>query len=165
MLDGLDGGKDDMECDAGTLMQLVEIPTYRRLFAVQAALERGFSVEEVSRLSRIDRWFLSKLQRIAATKKATMDVSLDQLDAYAMRQLKCLGFSDRQIARYTHNSELVVSKLYDLLYDFIFMSLGPLVLTVSEIIFKIFLSFLRMMFELFYCFCLPLKLFSKFPIK
>ncbi|CAN0458592.1 unnamed protein product, partial [Ascophyllum nodosum] len=47
----------------------LRIPTDSRLFAIQAALDEGLSVNHVHNLSRIDRWFLSKLKNIAAMKK------------------------------------------------------------------------------------------------
>jgi hypothetical protein len=40
----------------------------RRLFAVQAALERGYTVDTVHALTKIDRWFLHKLKNIALMK-------------------------------------------------------------------------------------------------
>jgi len=62
--DGLEGHVEE----GAQLNWLLEVPTDKRLFAVQAALERGYSIDEVSRISKIDRWFLSKLRNIAQMK-------------------------------------------------------------------------------------------------
>ena len=64
----------------------------------------------MSRLSRIDKWFLSRLRNIAQMKADALRCNLDQLNASALKSLKCGGFSDRQIARYTGSSELVVRR-------------------------------------------------------
>ena len=72
VLEGLDGAlpssfaTGDMDLD-----DLIRVPTDKRLWAIQHALERGYSIDEVHRLSRIDRWFLSKLKRIALMKAET----------------------------------------------------------------------------------------------
>lgn len=65
---------------------------------------------QVSRLSRIDRWFLSRLRNIAVMKADASKCCLDQLNGSALKSLKCGGFSDRQIARYTGSTELVVRR-------------------------------------------------------
>ena len=64
----------------------------------------------MSRLSRIDKWFLSRLRNIAQMKADALRCNLDQLNASALKSLKCGGFSDRQIARYTGSSELGVRR-------------------------------------------------------
>lgn len=104
--DGLEGHVEE----GADLNWLLEVPTDKRLFAVQAALERGYSVEEVSRISKIDRWFLSKLKNIAQAKAEVKHKSIDSLTASSFRDLKGLGFSDRQIAKYCSSTELVVRR-------------------------------------------------------
>ena len=65
--EGLDGDSL-MDIDVKELEELLRVPTDKRLYAVQAALERGYSIDEINRLSHIDRWFLSKLRNIAHLK-------------------------------------------------------------------------------------------------
>lgn len=101
-LDGLDGKCDpDQDLDSQ-----IRVPTDRRLFAVQAALERGYTVDNVHSLTKIDRWFLSKLKNIALMKSAASKAKLEDLTAVSLRALKCHGFSDRQIARYVKSTEV-----------------------------------------------------------
>eukprot|EP01035_Chromulina_nebulosa_P019330 gene19330-25194_t len=107
LLDGLDGGDNNYD----DLENLLQVPTDKRLFAVQEAFERGYSVDEVSRLSKIDRWFLSKLKNIANAKSEMLRLSgIDAFTASSYRYVKSMGFSDRQIARFCHSSELVVRR-------------------------------------------------------
>jgi carbamoyl-phosphate synthase small subunit len=87
---------------------LLRVPTDKRIYAIQTALERGYSVEKINSLSHIDKWFLSKLQNIANLKMEAKQCSLESLGTEAMRTLKSKGFSDRQIAAYVSSSELAV---------------------------------------------------------
>ena len=109
-LDGNGGGKVSADIGKAELDELLRVPTDIRLFAVQTALERGYTVEEISRLSRIDRWFLSRLRNISQMKAETTRCNLEQLSKYGFRALKRAGFSDRQIASYTGSSEIVVRR-------------------------------------------------------
>lgn len=107
--EGLDGSIPN-GLSNGDLDELLRVPTDKRLWAVQYALEAGYSVDEIHCLSRIDRWFLSKLKRIAAMKAETMRCGITDLTAHSLKNLKCAGFSDRQIARYCQSTELVVRR-------------------------------------------------------
>ncbi|CAM9239741.1 unnamed protein product [Pylaiella littoralis] len=103
-LDGLEG-KWDKDATISKDDQL-KIPTDMRLYAVMAALEEGRSVDDVHNLSRIDRFFLSKLRNIAAMKKVATSIgTLESFTRQGLLSLKMLGFSDRQISRYTGTSE------------------------------------------------------------
>ena len=75
-------------------------PTDMRIFAIAAAFEAGYTADRIYELTKIDRWFLDKLDNIEKTyqelescKKLT-DIGMDLL-----RKAKCQGFSDIQIAR------------------------------------------------------------------
>lgn len=108
--EGLDGGLPSNDNSNLSLDDLIRIPTDKRLWALQYAFENGYSVDEVHRLSRIDRWFLSKLKRIAMMKADTSRCEINDLNASSMKNLKCAGFSDRQIARYCNSTELIVRR-------------------------------------------------------
>jgi carbamoylphosphate synthase large subunit len=74
-IDGLDGATvngSKFQPDSAELEELLRVPTDRRLGAIQLALERGYSVSQINQLSRIDKWFLSKLKRIAMMKEEAM---------------------------------------------------------------------------------------------
>ncbi len=83
----------------------LRIPTDQRLFSLQAAFEDGWTVDCVHQLSKIDLWFLQKLNNIARLKDAAKTLKLDAMGSLKMRVLKCAGFSDFQIAEYTGAKE------------------------------------------------------------
>lgn len=108
---GVSEGLEGDLAPGSDLEAMLAIPTDKRLYAVQYALERGYSIDEISRISKIDRWFLSRLKIIADMKaEACTFTSVDRIPNTGLRALKIAGFSDRQIARYCSSSELVVRR-------------------------------------------------------
>ena len=92
-------------------------PTDMRIFAVSKALKSGYSVEQIHRLTMIDRWFLQKLKHIVDIDMQLKELSLlceisewmepSEFLEYLrspeifplLRAAKVYGFSDFQIAR------------------------------------------------------------------
>ncbi|KAH9248346.1 carbamoyl-phosphate synthase, large subunit [Batrachochytrium salamandrivorans] len=92
-----------------TLEAQLKVPTALRLFAVARALELNWSVDRIHALTKIDRWFLSKLERIFDLRRNLTEAhTLNTLDAGSMRVLKCAGFSDRLIGRCLSETEFAV---------------------------------------------------------
>ncbi len=69
----------------------VASPTDERLWAVLASLRRGSTVEELSRLSGIDPWFLTKMRRMVEVEKRLLN---EPLTPDLMRAAKRSGLSD-----------------------------------------------------------------------
>jgi len=75
-------------------------PTDRRIFAIEEAFSKGYSVDTIYEKTKIDRWFLQKLHNIHITKEKLEKVnSLQSLDDTLLLQAKKEGYSDFQIAR------------------------------------------------------------------
>ena len=75
-------------------------PTDRRIFYLAQALESGYTVDRLHELTKIDRWFLHKLDRIKKIEKELASVeSLDTLSDDLLKEAKVAGFSDFQITR------------------------------------------------------------------
>ncbi|CAK0864565.1 unnamed protein product [Prorocentrum cordatum] len=75
-------------------------PTPSRVWAIAKAFELGMGVEKIHALTRIDRWFLSKLLHIHTVKHALQATDLSGLAAspQLLLEAKRCGFADRQIA-------------------------------------------------------------------
>jgi carbamoylphosphate synthase large subunit/anthranilate/para-aminobenzoate synthase component II len=102
VLDGLEGHDSNMTDDSVDLETQLKTPTDSRIFAVQKAFEIGWSIDKVHDMTKIDRWFLSKLRNIAMLRQACKDhKSLEDLvgtnGKQRMRTLKMAGFSDKQV--------------------------------------------------------------------
>ncbi|MEY5027249.1 MAG: carbamoyl-phosphate synthase large subunit [Verrucomicrobiota bacterium] len=100
---GLLGDGADPEVDAETLRRRLTIPNAERIFFLGQAFARGFSVEEVWGLTKIDRWFLEHLLEIVREQQSLRGGLPESADGW--RRLKKLGFSDRQLAYANRLSE------------------------------------------------------------
>ncbi|MDE7457510.1 MAG: carbamoyl-phosphate synthase large subunit, partial [Muribaculaceae bacterium] len=75
-------------------------PTDKRIFVIAKAMQNGYDVERIHQLTKIDRWFLYKLQNIINTSdELSTYTSLQQLPAELLRLAKQQGFSDFQVGR------------------------------------------------------------------
>jgi carbamoyl-phosphate synthase large subunit len=75
-------------------------PTDRRIFAIAEAFNKGYTIEDIYQKTKIDRWFLQKLQNIHEIKNKLENVhELSALNDELLLQAKRAGFSDFQIAR------------------------------------------------------------------
>jgi carbamoyl-phosphate synthase large subunit len=92
--DGAFSQEDDV-----SLQQALGIPTDRRMWAVFRALERGWTLDEIHRLTHIDRWFLTQFQQIVELARATEAVGARDLSDDLLRDVKRAGFADTDIAR------------------------------------------------------------------
>ncbi|MDP2335539.1 MAG: carbamoyl-phosphate synthase (glutamine-hydrolyzing) large subunit [Bacteroidota bacterium] len=88
------------EITIGQIDEELSNPTDRRIFAIEEAFNKGYSVDEIYDKTKIDRWFLQKLHNIHVTKeKLEKFNSLAVLDDSLLIQAKKEGYSDFQIAR------------------------------------------------------------------
>ena len=79
-------------------------PTDLRIFAVAQALEKGYTVDRIYELTKINPWFLNKLKNIVDyTQVLKLYNKIEDLPADVLKEAKRLGFSDFQIARYVEN--------------------------------------------------------------
>ncbi|KAL9128253.1 MAG: hypothetical protein Q9217_003043 [Psora testacea] len=89
------------------LDEVLRNPTDRRWLAVgQAMLHENYSVEKVNELTKIDKWFLYKLQGIVDVHHELEDIgSLFGLKKELLQKAKKMGFSDKQIAQCVGSTE------------------------------------------------------------
>ncbi|MBE6327049.1 MAG: carbamoyl-phosphate synthase (glutamine-hydrolyzing) large subunit [Bacteroidales bacterium] len=101
---GMHGFVGNRDLEFGDLDKELSHPTDLRIFAIAAALEKGYTVERIEELTKIDIWFLNKLKNIVDyTKVIAKYKTIEDIPADVMREAKRLGFSDFQIARYCEN--------------------------------------------------------------
>eukprot|EP00435_Cladocopium_sp_Y103_P035220 s1158_g9.t1 len=76
-------------------------PTPVRVWAIAKAFENGMGVEELHRLTRIDKWFLCKLHGLHMIKSTMRSLDFYELrrNPMLLKEAKTRGFSDRQIAQ------------------------------------------------------------------
>ena len=97
---GMHGFVENREPNMPDLDLALSQPTDKRIFAIARALRKGYSVDRIHELTKIDRWFLYKLANITDTRDELEKYDrVDYLPAYLFRTAKQQGFSDFQIAR------------------------------------------------------------------
>ncbi|MDE5567416.1 MAG: carbamoyl-phosphate synthase (glutamine-hydrolyzing) large subunit [Muribaculaceae bacterium] len=91
-------GNKDMKID--NIDHALADPTDKRIFVIAKAMQNGYDVERIHQLTKIDRWFLYKLQNIINTSNELAGYnSLETLPAELLRLAKQQGFSDFQVGR------------------------------------------------------------------
>ena len=93
---------DSMDTLLGALRQ----PTPERIFQVKRAFAAGLTVAEVAEHTRIDPWFLNQMMELIDAERDY--AALPAVDARALRHMKRLGFSDRQLAALRGDTEHAV---------------------------------------------------------
>ena len=97
---GMHGFVGNNQRDLPELEHALKEPTDKRILAIAQAMFKGYTVERIHELTKIDRWFLYRLQNIIDTAAELHgNDSLESLPEPLLRQAKEQGFSDFQIAR------------------------------------------------------------------
>ena len=97
---GMHGFVENKELKIADIDKALREPTDKRIFVISKAMRAGYTVELIHSLTKIDKWFLYKLQNIMETSKDlhTYNV-LQTVPAALLHKAKRQGFSDFQIAR------------------------------------------------------------------
>ena len=97
---GMHGFTENKQLHVDDLDHALAAPTDKRIFFLSQALHAGYSIERLHELTKIDRWFLEKLQNIVKTDNELKAAgTLQNIDEDLMRKAKIQGFSDFQIAK------------------------------------------------------------------
>ncbi len=80
-------------------------PTDMRIFVIAEAMEKGFDVDRIHHLTKIDKWFLYKLKNIINLKNELVKYdALSRIPEEKIREAKIQGYSDFQLARFVLKS-------------------------------------------------------------
>ena len=97
---GLHGFIGNKELVIDDIDQSLKAPTDKRVLIIEKAMGKGYTIDHIHELTKIDKWFLYKLQNIRNTYlELSTKGKLENVDAELMRKAKVQGFTDFQIAR------------------------------------------------------------------
>jgi len=97
---GLHGFVGNHELEIADVDSALKAPTDKRVLVVEKAMHLGYTVDQIHQLTKIDRWFLCKLQNILHTYAELQGKgAIQHVGADLMRRAKVQGFTDFQIAR------------------------------------------------------------------
>lgn len=97
---GMHGFVENKELVIQDIDKALREPTDKRIFVISKAMQKGYTVNQIHELTKIDKWFLEKLNNIIHTAKEIETFSsLEALPLELLQTAKKQGFSDFQIAR------------------------------------------------------------------
>ncbi|WP_255489412.1 carbamoyl-phosphate synthase (glutamine-hydrolyzing) large subunit [Dysgonomonas sp. 216] len=97
---GVHGFTANKPLEIDNLDEALKNPTDKRVFCIEQAFEKGYTVDQIHDLTMIDRWFLYKLQYIFnCSKELAKYDDVNSLPLTLLRSAKQMGFSDFQISK------------------------------------------------------------------
>lgn len=101
---GMHGFVENKELVIADIDKALRAPTDKRIFVISKAMRAGYTVDQIHDLTKIDKWFLYKLENIMQTSKELHEwgnnhIQLAELPVELLRKAKRQGFSDFQVAR------------------------------------------------------------------
>ena len=108
---GMHGFIENKEMSVPDIDKALKEPTDKRIFVIETAFRKGYDVEKIHQLAKIDRWFLQKLHNLLETAQDLEGYNkLEDVPQDLMRLAKEQGFSDFQIARAVLKDEMGVGE-------------------------------------------------------
>ena len=96
---GMHGFVENKELEIEDIDAALREPTDKRVFVISKAMHKGYTVDQIHDLTKIDKWFLEKLKHIIDIDEAMKKCNINTLDKELLRTAKVYGFTDFQIAR------------------------------------------------------------------
>ena len=97
---GMHGFVENKELKISDIDAALREPTDKRIFVISKAMHMSeYSIDKIHDLTKIDKWFLQKLQHIIDIDERLKKQNINTLDADLLREAKVYGFTDFQIAR------------------------------------------------------------------
>ncbi|GAB6981893.1 carbamoyl-phosphate synthase (glutamine-hydrolyzing) large subunit [Prevotella dentasini] len=117
---GMHGFVENKELEIVDIDAALREPTDKRIFVISKAMHKGYTVDQIHELTKIDGWFLYKLKHIIDIDEELKTKNVNTLGKDLLRDAKVYGFTDFQIARAVglegearnmHKAMLIVRKL------------------------------------------------------
>lgn len=96
---GVHGFVENKELNIDDIDEALKEPTDKRVLVISKAMHKGYTVDQIHDLTKIDRWFLYKLKHIIDIDERLKKCNINTLDKDLLREAKVYGFTDFQIAR------------------------------------------------------------------
>lgn len=96
---GMHGFVENKELEIDDIDAALHEPTDKRIFVISKAMHKGYTIDQIHKLTKIDHWFLHKLKHIIDIDEQLKTCNINTLDKELLRTAKVYGFTDFQIAR------------------------------------------------------------------
>ena len=81
-------------------------PTDKRLLVIVEAIKKEMSIDKISELTKIDKWFLYKIKNVVETEKELLKYDVLNIPKDLLKKSKEQGFSDFQIAKILYKDNI-----------------------------------------------------------
>lgn len=112
---GMHGFVENKELKIDDIDKALREPTDQRIFVISKAFRKGYTIDQIHDLTKIDRWFLEKLWNIVGTAKRLESYTDESVNLEKehnpgfdeiLKTAKQQGFSDFQVARAIYKEKL-----------------------------------------------------------
>jgi len=109
---GLDSKLDYTKISDEKIMLRLKEPNASRIFYIKYALQRGYTVEEICSITKIDPWFINNIKDLLVLEKQIVKAGKKSgFTKELLKQAKQYGYSDKQLAQLIGSDELKIRKL------------------------------------------------------
>ena len=109
-LNGLNSFKNELLSSDDEIKSELTIPGPKRIFYVADAMRKGWDLEKIFLLTKIDYWFLDQIKELVEIEERLKDINFSNLSKDYLLEIKEKGFSDNRIAELVGTNE---SKIRD----------------------------------------------------
>ena len=96
---GMHGFVENKELEIDDIDAALREPTDKRVFVISKAMHKGYTVDQIHDLTKIDKWFLEKLKHIIDIDEEMKKCNINTIGQDLLRSAKVYGFTDFQVAR------------------------------------------------------------------
>lgn len=96
---GMHGYVENKELEIPDIDEALMEPTDKRVFVISKAMHKGYTIDQIHDLTKIDKWFLEKLKHIIDIDEELKKCNINTLGKDLLKEAKVYGFSDFQVAR------------------------------------------------------------------
>jgi carbamoyl-phosphate synthase large subunit len=112
---GLGADGKDKKPSREEIIYKLRFPQHDRIFYIKYALEQGFTVDEIYKLTYIDPWFLNKIKKLVEFEKMLKELAkkyrFEEVPEEIIKEAKRLGYSDKQLAYIFNTNEREVREI------------------------------------------------------
>ena len=109
-LNGLNSFKNELLSSDDEIKSELTIPGPKRIFYVADAMRKGWDLDKIFLLTKIDYWFLDQIKELVEIEERLKDINFSNLSKDYLLEIKEKGFSDNRIAELVGTNE---SKIRD----------------------------------------------------
>lgn len=111
---GMHGFVENKELVIPDIDKALREPTDQRIFVISKAFRKGYTVDQIHDLTKIDRWFLNKLRKIVDTAEQLEQLDSERIDLDADIN-EVIGNGDSKLHEYNENQNNQLNKFIELL--------------------------------------------------